>query len=95
MYSSAVVTITNSTNSGAISSDYCAGGLIGYVDSSSTITITNSYSLTSGNGSKNGTPCTVEQLNSKAFYTEVLGWSEDVWDFSELDIENGKYPKLK
>ena len=95
VYYDSTITITNSTNSGAISSDYCAGGLIGYVDSSSTITITNSYSLTSGNGSKNGTPCTVEQLNSKAFYTEVLGWSEDVWDFSELDIENGKYPKLK
>ena len=39
--------------------------------------------------------CTEEQLNSKAFYTETLGWSEDVWDFSELDVENGKYPKLK
>ena len=39
--------------------------------------------------------CTVNQLNSKEFYTETLGWSEDIWDFSELDYENGKYPKLK
>lgn len=39
--------------------------------------------------------CTAEQLNSNEFYTEILGWSEDVWDFSELDFENGKYPKLK
>jgi len=39
--------------------------------------------------------CSVEQLNSKEFYTETLGWSEDVWDLSDLDIENGKYPKLK
>ena len=39
--------------------------------------------------------CTADQLNSKEFYTETLGWSEDVWDFSELDFENGKYPKLK
>jgi hypothetical protein len=39
--------------------------------------------------------CTVDQLNSKEFYTETLGWSEDVWDFSELDVENGKYPRLK
>ena len=39
--------------------------------------------------------CTTVQLNSEEFYTETLGWSEDIWDFSELDIENGKYPKLK
>ena len=39
--------------------------------------------------------CTISQLNSKEFYTETLGWSEDIWDFSDLDVENGKYPKLK
>jgi hypothetical protein len=39
--------------------------------------------------------CTPYQLNSKEFYTETLGWNEDIWDFSELDMENGKYPKLK
>ena len=39
--------------------------------------------------------CTIDQLNSKEFYTETLGWSEEIWDFSELDFENGKYPKLK
>ena len=39
--------------------------------------------------------CTYEQLNSKEFYTATLGWSEDVWDLSDLDCENGKYPKLK
>ena len=39
--------------------------------------------------------CSVEQLNSKEFYTQTLGWSEDIWDFSELDFENGKYPKLR
>lgn len=41
------------------------------------------------------TICTVDQLNSKEFYTETLGWDEEIWDFSELDFENGKYPKLK
>ena len=35
------------------------------------------------------------QLNSADFYTKTLNWSEDIWDFSELDVENGKYPKLK
>lgn len=39
--------------------------------------------------------CNIEQLNSKEFYTETLGWSGDIWDLSELDVENGKYPKLK
>ena len=42
-----------------------------------------------------GMLCTIEQLNSKHFYTEILGWSEEVWDFTELDFANGKYPKLK
>lgn len=39
--------------------------------------------------------CSVEELNNKSFYTDILGWSEDIWDFTELDVENGKYPKLK
>ena len=39
--------------------------------------------------------CSAEQLNNNSFYTQQLGWSEDVWDFSDLDVENGKYPKLK
>ena len=54
---------------------------------------TNSY--TSTLYGYNDTVCTVDQLNSKEFYVETLGWSEDVWDFSELDVENGKYPILK
>ena len=41
------------------------------------------------------TLCTIEQLNSKEFYTDVLGWSEGVWDLTSLDVENGQYPKLK
>ena len=85
------ITITNSTNSGRITSSSGAGGLVGH---GATTTITNSYSLFSGNG-YNGEACTIEQLDSREFYTETLGWSEDIWDFSELDIENGKYPKLK
>ena len=68
--------------------------MVGGVEYKSTITITNSYSLVSGDR-YNGEACTVEQLNSKEFYTETLGWSEDVWDFSELDFENGKTPVLK
>ena len=87
-----VVTISNCANSGSISSTHITGGLV--AEAHGNVTISNSYSLVIGNG-YNGGACTAEQLNSKEFYTETLDWSEDVWDFSELDIENGKYPTLK
>ena len=83
-----------SATTGNFDSYAYAGGLIGNVNRFATDTITNCYSITTGNG-YNGDSCTTEQLNSKDFYIETLGWSEDVWDFSELDIENGKYPQLK
>lgn len=35
------------------------------------------------------------QLNSSSFYTDTLRWSRDVWYFSDLDVENQKYPILK
>jgi hypothetical protein len=38
---------------------------------------------------------TIAQLNTKDFYTQTLGWSENIWEFPELDVENGKHPKLK
>lgn len=37
----------------------------------------------------------ISQLNSKAFYTDTLGWDEDIWNFEDLDFENGKTPTLK
>ena len=91
---SSTATITNCTNSGSVSATDYAGGLVGRIYDG-TVTITNCYSIDVGNDEEHGETCTVEQLNSKEFYTETLGWSEDVWDFSELDVENGKYPKLK
>ena len=36
-----------------------------------------------------------EKMNDKSFYTDVLGWDEEVWDLDDLDIANGKYPTLK
>ncbi|MBO5270429.1 MAG: hypothetical protein J6B77_06565, partial [Clostridia bacterium] len=41
-----------------------------------------------------GTVCTAGQLNSASFYTD-LGWDSSIWDFSDLDVFSGKYPKLK
>ena len=34
-----------------------------------------------------------EQMGSKAFYTDTLGWSEDVWKFD--NVESGGLPTLK
>jgi hypothetical protein len=90
----------NCINNGNVSAnitepDYTAsvGGLVGIGSVDTIVNITNSYALEIFNSY--GEICTIEQLNSKFFYTETLGWSEDIWDFSELDVKNGKYPKLK
>ncbi len=42
-----------------------------------------------------GKDLTVEQLNTKSFYTGTLGWDASVWNLDGLDVENGKYPTLK
>ncbi len=94
----ATIFIANSYNSGNINAIHC-GGILGH-DTDEDPTVINSYSLVLGNDdgqgvSVGGIRCTIDQLNSKEFYTETLGWSEEIWDFSELDYENGKYPKLK
>lgn len=39
--------------------------------------------------------CTIAQLNTKSFWTDVLGWDEDVWNLDDLDYENGKIPTLR
>ena len=89
--SSSVITITNSYNAGTISGNY-AGGLVGYY-SSSIITITNSYSLVIYNNMD--VLFTVDQLNNKIFYLYNLGWTENIWNLDNLDIENGLYPSLR
>ncbi len=53
--------------------------------------LVNSYSLTDYPTNQ----ATAEKLNSKEFYTETLGWSEEEWDFSDLDVNAGKFPTLK
>ena len=80
-------------NSVNLGSDFVFGGLIGKNDTSN-LDVENSYSLANGRG-YNGELCTIEQLNSKEFYTDRLCWSVEDWDFSDLDVENGKYPKQK
>jgi hypothetical protein len=31
----------------------------------------------------------------EAFWTETVGFSRDIWDFTDLDVANHKYPQLK
>ena len=92
------VSIINCYNVGSFSGSIQAG-LLGLYDTPVKVTITNSYTFIAGNNyvsnSYDGDICIKEQLNSELFHINTLGWSEDIWDFSELDVENGKYPKLK
>lgn len=75
-------TIANCVNIGTITNDkYISGD---YPDPNIVI---NCYALNDN--------ATVEQLSSKAFYTDTLGWDEATWDLDDLDIANGKYPTIK
>ncbi len=68
----------------------CRGGndlIIEFMGFDISVTITNCFSLDEN--------VTIDQLNSKSFYTDTLGWSEEIWNFDDLDAENGKYPTLK
>ena len=42
-----------------------------------------------------GTATTISYLNTASFYTDTLGWDEEIWDFSSLNYEEGKYPTLR
>ena len=48
----------------------------------------------------NNSTCTEDDLNNKSFYTDTLGWDEEIWDLEDIIFENGAYvdghyPKLK
>ena len=57
------------------------------------ITSENCYTLVSVRSTD--PTCTAEQLNSKSFYVDTLGWSESVWNFFSLNAAEGKFPTLK
>ena len=39
--------------------------------------------------------CSKDELNTASFYIEKLGWDESVWDFDNLDFDEGFLPKLR
>ena len=89
-------TIKSGVTLGAIQSEMHQSSIIGYwEDVGATLDISYCTALNQEDGDCNVTICTIKQLDSQKFYTETLGWSGEIWDFSDLDVENGKYPRLK
>jgi len=43
----------------------------------------------------NATVMTIEQLQNPDFYTVSLGWDLTIWDITNINLENGRYPTLK
>ena len=37
---------------------------------------------------------TIEQLQNPDFYTVSLGWDLTIWDITNINLENGRYPTL-
>ena len=48
-----------------------------------------------GGGYEETKPCNAADLNNPGFFTGTLTWDIGIWDFSNLDFANGKYPTLK
>ena len=61
-------------------------------------TIGNYYDITTYSlGSlyyNHATNVTMEQLAKKDFYSATLHWLNTIWNFSNVNIEEGKYPTL-
>jgi len=107
--SSSSLSITNAYVSGTtitvetintVSSNVYVGGLLSYGLGS--ISITNSYVcddiILKYNDDEieiEDTRVTINNLNDKLFYINILNWSEEIWDLDSLDYHNNKLPKLK
>ncbi len=76
-------TLTNCVNYGSVSGEKNCGSMAGR----GKINLENCYVFGEG--------ATLEDLNSKSFYTDTLGWDPSVWNLDDLDVEKGKYPTLK
>ena len=50
-----------------------------------------------GTGTKKETATSqsLSNMSSSTFYASSLGWDPDVWDFTNVDLENNVYPELK
>ena len=61
-------------------------------------TIGNCYDLTSDSSGSlyfnHATDVTMEQLTEKDLYSFTLHWLDTIWNFNNVNIEEGKYPTL-
>ncbi len=104
------LTVEKCVNNGTITAQTGAGGIIGrikdtVVDCVNTGTVTG-YTSNGGEivGENLGTitncyilgqNVTATELSSKAFYTDVLGFDETIWDLDDLNAAAGKFPALR
>lgn len=72
---------------------FCNWGGSGTAENNEWSPISNSYCLIPI--IESDSVCSIEELNMIDFYTKILNWDKNIWDFSDLDVENGKYPTLK
>ena len=75
------------------------GDICGYAYSNSTINNcykdTNLVLCNSGNRHLNAVAQSLSTMSSSTFYASSLGWDPDVWDFTNVNLENNVYPELK
>lgn len=83
-----------SSSAGIVGNDRIAG--IGNVEGP--WNITNSFrhvnQIIESPSNTYGQPCDDDNLDDVNFYLVALGWSSTIWDFSDLDLTNGKLPTL-
>ncbi len=98
--------ITNCVNNGDVTGNEDVGGIVGFSRSIITNCVNNGNVKGGGIVGRNdgatitdcyviGNNITIDKLNSKQFYTEVLSFDESIWNLDDLDVANGKYPTLK
>ena len=96
-----VVSIENCLNLGTVTPLTVGGdcgGIVKGVATQENISVLNCYTTALHPSDLNYPDveqCTTDQINSKYFYVNILDFNEDFWDFTDIDVENGKYPTLK
>ena len=93
-----VISCLNASSSLAVEYDYShyrtVDSIVGYSITNG-LNIQCCYSIKLFSLQNGVTLCDISALNYLKFYTGTLGWSAEVWDFSNLNTYDGRYPTLK
>ena len=93
-----VISCLNASSSLAVEYDYShyrpVDSIVGYSITNG-LNIQCCYSVRLFSLQNGVTLCDISALNYLKFYTGTLGWSAEVWDFSNLNTYDGRYPTLK